>query len=852
MAKNLVIVESPAKAKTIEKFLGKDYTVMSSFGHIADLPTKELGVDTEGDFKPKYIVSKDKEDVVKKLKRVAKDAEMVWLASDEDREGEAIAWHLSEELHLTKDRTKRIVFHEITKSAILKAIDNPRDINYNLVNAQQARRVLDRLVGYELSPILWRKVKGGLSAGRVQSVSVRLIVEREREINDFNSEASYRIDAEFTNEDGKSFKAKLPKNFNTKGEAEKFLQKNIQAKFKVADITNKPAKKSPAPPFTTSTLQQEASRKLYFSVSKTMAMAQRLYEAGHITYMRTDSVNLSEDARKGAKEEILKAYGNKYSKSRQFTGKSKGAQEAHEAIRPTHFENHTVKADRDEQRLYDLIWKRSIASQMSEANLERTNVKISADKHQENFTASGEVLIFDGFLKVYLEGSDEEDEEQEGMLPALKVNEPLVNNYINATERFTRPPYRYTEASLVKKLEELGIGRPSTFAPTISTIQNRNYVEKGSVDGTERNYSQLVLKNDKLTEKQLTEMVGSDKGKLVPTAVGTVVNDFLVNHFSNILDYNFTAKVEQSFDDIAGGYEEWTKMMRDFYSEFHPQVLYVAENAEREVGERILGKDPQTGKPVSVRLGKFGPMVQIGSVEDEEKPRFAGLSPDQSLETITYEEAMNLFQLPKEIGEYKGEKVEVNNGRFGPYVRYGSKYVSLDKGEDPLSVEFERALELIEAKEKADAPIYEYKGMPVQKGVGRFGPFLKWNSLFINVNKKYDFDNLSAGDIEELIDDKIQKEIDKVIHNWEDEGIRVEKARWGRFNILKGKTKIELPKTVDAEKLSLEEVKAIIEKKKPAKKKPAAKKKPVAKKSPKAKKPAAKKTPVKKTTPKKK
>ncbi len=851
MAKNLVIVESPAKAKTIEKFLGKEYTVTSSFGHIADLPTKELGVDTEGDFTPKYIVSKDKQDVVKKLRRLAKDAEMVWLASDEDREGEAIAWHLSEELHLTKDKTKRIVFHEITKSAILKAIDNPRDINYNLVNAQQARRVLDRLVGYELSPILWRKVKGGLSAGRVQSVSVRLIVEREREINDFKSEASYRIDAEFTNEDGKSFKAKLPKNFDTKEEAEKFLQKNIQAQFKVADLSTKPAKKSPAPPFTTSTLQQEAARKLYFSVSKTMTMAQRLYEAGHITYMRTDSVSLSEDARKGAKEEILKAYGNKYSKSRQFTGKSKGAQEAHEAIRPTHFENHTVKADRDEQRLYDLIWKRSIASQMSEANLERTNVKISADKHKENFTASGEVLIFDGFLKVYLEGSDEEDEEQEGMLPALKVNEPLVNNYITATERFTRPPYRYTEASLVKKLEELGIGRPSTYAPTISTIQNRNYVGKGSVDGTERNYSQLVLKNDKLKEKQLTETVGSDKGKLVPTAVGTVVNDFLVNHFSNVLDYNFTAKVEQSFDDIAEGNEEWTKMMRDFYSEFHPRVLYVAENAEREVGERILGKDPESGKPVSVRLGKFGPMVQIGSVEDEEKPRFAGLSPDQSLETITYEEAMNLFQLPMEIGEYEGEKVEVNNGRFGPYVRYGSKYVSLDKGEDPLSVDFERALELIEAKEKADAPIYDYKGMPVQKGVGRFGPFLKWNNLFVNVNKKYDFDNLSDGDIEELIDDKIKKEIDKVIHNWEDEGIRVEKARWGRFNILKGKTKIELPKTVDAEKLSLEEVKDIIEKKKPAKKKPAAKKSP-AKKTTTTKKTAAKKTPVKKTTPKKK
>lgn len=827
MAKNLVIVESPAKAKTIEKFLGKDYTVASSFGHIADLPTKELGVDTEGDFKPKYIVNKDKKDVVAKLRKLAKTAEIVWLASDEDREGEAIAWHLAEELKLDKDKTRRIVFHEITKTAILKAIDNPRSIDYNLVNAQQARRVLDRLVGYELSPILWRKVKGGLSAGRVQSVSVRLIVEREREIEDFKAEASFRIDAEFTTEEGKTFKAKLPKNFDTKKEAEDFLKKNIEAKFKVADLSTKPAKKSPAPPFTTSTLQQEAARKLYFSVSKTMTMAQRLYEAGHITYMRTDSVNLSEDARKGAKQEILKSYGEKYSKTRQFKGKSKGAQEAHEAIRPTHFENHTVKADRDEERLYELIWKRTVASQMSEAELERTNVKIDADKHKNQFTANGEVLIFDGFLKVYLEGSDDEEEEQEGMLPALKINERLENNYITATERFTRPPYRFTEASLVKKLEELGIGRPSTYAPTISTIQNRNYIEKGSVEGMERNYAQLILKNDKFNEKQLSETVGSDKGKLVPTAVGTVVNDFLVNHFSNILDYNFTAKVEQSFDDIAEGNEEWTKMMRDFYSEFHPQVLDVAENAEREVGERILGEDPETGKPVSVRLGKFGPMVQIGSVEDDEKPRFAGLMPDQSLGSITYEEAMDLFKLPKEIGEYEGETVEVNNGRFGPYVRYGKTFVSLDKGEDPMIVDMERALELIKAKEKADAPIYVYEGKPVQKGVGRFGPFLKWNDIFINVNKKYDFDNLSDAEIEELIENKKQKEIDKVIHNWEEEGIRVEKARWGRSNILKGKTKIELPKTVDASKLTLEEVKEILDKKtkKPAKKKPAAKKK---------------------------
>ncbi|SHG24733.1 DNA topoisomerase I [Salegentibacter echinorum] len=834
MAKNLVIVESPAKAKTIEKFLGKDYKVTSSFGHIADLPTKELGVDTEGDFTPKYVVSKDKKDVVKKLRGFAKNAEMVWLASDEDREGEAIAWHLAEELKLKGEKTKRIVFHEITKSAILKAIDNPRGINYNLVNAQQARRVLDRLVGYELSPVLWRKVKGGLSAGRVQSVAVRLIVEREREIQNFKAEGSYRVDAEFTTKDGKSFKAKIPKNFATRKEAEAFLKENLDADFKVAELTTKPAKKNPAPPFTTSTLQQEAARKLYFSVSKTMTMAQRLYEAGHITYMRTDSVNLSDDARKGANREILKAYGDKYAKSRQFKGKTKGAQEAHEAIRPTDFAKHSVRADRDEQRLYELIWKRAIASQMSEAQLERTNVKIEASRHDKHFTANGEVLKFDGFLKVYLESNDEEDEEQSGMLPALKENQPLANQYISATERFTRPSYRYTEASLVKKLEELGIGRPSTYAPTISTIQNRKYIEKGSVDGTEREYLQFVLKKEKISEKKLTETVGSDKGKLVPTAVGMVVNDFLVNHFSNILDYNFTARVEQSFDDIAEGNEAWTHMLKEFYEEFHPQVEDVAKNAEREVGERVLGEDPATGKPVSVRLGKFGPMVQIGSVEDDEKPKFASLGPDQTLDSVTYEEAMDLFQLPKELGEYKDEKVEVNNGRYGPYVKFGKKYVSLAKGEDPLNVDFERAMELIKEKEKADAPIHEYEDMPVQKGVGRFGPYLKWNGIFINVNKKYDFDNLSIEDIETLIEDKKRKEREKLIHNWEEEGIRVEKARWGRFKIIKGKTKIELPKTTDAENLSLEEVKEILEektkKKKTTKKKATTKKKSAAKK----------------------
>ena len=833
MAKNLVIVESPAKAKTIEKFLGKDFKVESSFGHISDLPSKELGVDVEGDFDPKYEVSKDKKAVVKKLKDLAKKAEMVWLASDEDREGEAIAWHLAETLKLDKDKTKRIVFHEITKTAIQKAIENPRGIDYDLVDAQQARRVLDRIVGYELSPVLWRKVKGGLSAGRVQSVSVRLIVEKERDIQGFTPVASYRVDAEFSNEDGKTFKAKLPKNFSSKEEAQKFLKKNVNADFKVADLQKKPAKKSPAAPFTTSTLQQEASRKLYFSVSKTMTMAQRLYEAGLITYMRTDSVNLSDEARKGAEEEINNAFGVKYSKPRNYKGKSKGAQEAHEAIRPTNFATHSVDIDRDQARLYELIWKRSIASQMSEAELERTNVKITASTHNDAFSANGEVITFDGFLKVYLEGTDDEDVEQEGMLPAMRVNEALLNNYITATERYTRPPARFTEASLVKKLEELGIGRPSTYAPTISTIQNRNYVEKGAIEGEERKYSQLTLEGGLVKDKTLSEKVGSDKGKLVPTDIGMIVTDFLVNHFETILDYNFTAKVEADFDEIAEGKEDWKKMMKSFYKSFHPIVEDVKENADRESGERILGTDEKSGKQVSVRLGKFGPMVQIGTVDDEEKPQFASLSPDQQLNTITYEEAMDLFQLPKNLGDYEGEEILVNNGRFGPYVKFGSAFVSLPKGVDPLSVELDDAIVLIKEKQKADAPIYMFKDLPVQKGKGRFGPFIKWNNMFINVNKKYDWDNLSDADIVELIEAKIQKEIDKVIHNWEEEGIRIEKARWGRHNVLKGKIKVELPKTVDVSEMTLDEAKTIIEANTPKKKAPkkkAAKKKAPAKK----------------------
>ena len=828
MTKNLVIVESPAKAKTIEKFLGSDFQVESSYGHIADLPSKEIGVDVANGFKPKYEVSADKKALVSKLKTLAKNADMVWLASDEDREGEAISWHLAEELKLDKNKTKRIVFHEITKTAILKAIDNPREIDYNLVNAQQARRVLDRLVGYELSPVLWRKIKGGLSAGRVQSVSVRLIVEREREIQNFNAVATFSIVAEFTNEAGKAFKAKLPKNFNTKKEAEDFLNKNIGSTYKVADLETKPTKKSPTGPFTTSTLQQEAARKLYFPVGITMQLAQRLYEAGLITYMRTDSVNLSKEAMDAAQAEIVKSYGAEFSHPRNFVNKSKGAQEAHEAIRPTDMSRHTVNIDRDQARLYDLIWKRTLASQMSDAKLERTNVKIEANNHGEVFTASGEVLLFEGFLKVYLEGHDDDDEEQEGMLPLMKVNEKLDCNYITATERYSRAAARYTEASLVKKLEELGIGRPSTYAPTISTIINRKYVEKGNLEGQERKYAQLVLQSGKLTEKILKENTGSDKGKLVPTDIGTIVTDFLVKNFESILDYNFTAKVEQDFDEIAEGNVNWTKMMQEFYDKFHPSVKQVEEHAERESGERILGIHPESGKPISVRLGKFGPMAQIGASDDEDK-KFASLMADQNIGNITLEDALKLFLLPKNLGVYKGEEIEINNGRFGPYIKFGSAFISLPKGENPTDVTLERAQELIDEKTLADAPIAVYKGEGVQKGVGRFGPFIKWNGVFINVSRKYNFDNLSQSDIEELIEDKLQKNIDKVIHDWKEEGIIVEKARWGRSVILKGKLKIELSKDIDAANLTLAEVQEMITKKTPAKK--TAAKKPAAKKA---------------------
>ena len=843
MAKNLVIVESPAKAKTIEKFLGSDYKVMSSYGHIADLPDKELGVDVAHGFKPQYLVAADKRNLVKALKEEVKKADTVWLASDEDREGEAIAWHLSEELKLSQEKTKRIVFNSITKSAIEHAIKNPRGIDYNLVNAQQARRVLDRLVGYELSPVLWKKIRKGLSAGRVQSVSVRLIVEREREIQDFQSEVSYKITAEFLTKEGKLIKTYTHKSFPTQEAAKAFLEKNIGATFSVGSLETKPAKKSPAPPFTTSTLQQEAARKLHFSVSKTMQLAQRLYESGLITYMRTDSVNLSPEALSAAKQEIVKSYGEAYSKTRQYTSHSKGAQEAHEAIRPTDMAAHTVRAEADQVRLYELIWKRTIASQMSDASLERTQVKVNASTHTEPFIGSGEVIVFDGFLKVYLEGKDDEEEEDEGMLPAMKVGESLTSKHITATQRFTRPPFRYTEASLVKKLEELGIGRPSTYAATISTIQNRGYVERSSLEGEIRPYLQLSLIKNEIKEKKLTENVGADKGKLIPTDIGMIVNDFLITHFATIVDYNFTAKVEEEFDDIASGKEDWAKMVGRFYDTFHPTVAHVEQNAVRETGERILGTDPATGKPVSVRLGRYGAMVQIGTVEDEEKPRFASLLPHQTIDSITFEEAMKLFELPRKLGVYQGKEVESNIGRFGPYIRFGDTFISLDKSLDVFSITFDEAKEVIDQKQKADAPISVYDGKEVTKGTGRFGPFIKWNNMFISVSKKYDFEHLSQSDIIFLIEEKLKKESEKVVKEWPEEGIHIEKARWGRYHLFKGKTKVELSKDTDIEAFTLAEAQSLLATKEKPKKAPATKKATTAKKAPaKASKTVTKKT----------
>jgi DNA topoisomerase I len=728
MSKNLVIVESPAKAKTIEGFLGEGFTVKSSYGHVRDLAKKGFGVDIENKFTPNYEISPDKVKVVAELKKLAKGAETVWLATDEDREGEAISWHLFESLNLDESKTKRIVFHEITKTAIKNAIANPRKIDKHLVDAQQARRILDRLVGFELSPVLWKKVRPSLSAGRVQSVAVRLIVDRERDVMNFKSTSAYKVTANFAL-DHANVKAELNTKFKILEEARTFLQKCATANFTIDSVETKPAKKSPSAPFTTSTLQQEASRKLGFSVAQTMVVAQRLYESGMITYMRTDSVNLSDTAINQAKEAITGNYGAKYLNIRQYKTKSKGAQEAHEAIRPTYIENSTITADSADKRLYELIWKRTIASQMSDAELEKTTAVITVSGATEKFVAQGEVLKFDGFLKIYMEGTDDENEEnQEGMLPPMNVGEQLRANEITAMERFTHHSARYTEASLVKKLEELGIGRPSTYAPTISTIQKREYVVKEDREGIQRNFNVATLKAGKITEEVRTEGTGAEKSKLFPTDIGMVVTDFLIAQFPQIMDFNFTAKVEEEFDEIAEGKTVWTKMLEEFYRPFHKNVVDTSENSERASGERLLGVDPVTGKNLYVRIGRFGPMAQLGEGNDENnKPKFASLRKDQRIETITFEEAQDLFKLPRVVGEFENNEMVVAVGRFGPYVRHNGIFVSLKKEDDPMTITADRCIELILAKRQAEIDKY-IKSFPERPEVqllnGRWGPYL--------------------------------------------------------------------------------------------------------------------------------
>lgn len=764
MQKNLVIVESPAKAKTIEKFLGKDYTVLSSFGHIRDLKKKGIGIDIEHNFEPDYEIPADKKALVTELKKKAKESEIVWLASDEDREGEAIAWHLYQVLGLQKDKTRRIVFHEITKEAILHAIEHPRDIDDNLVCAQQARRVLDRIVGFELSPILWRKVKPSLSAGRVQSVTVRLIVDREREIQKFEAEASFRVQAVFTVVDTEGKEAilhtELSERLKTKEETIAFLERCKSAQFSIKNIEKKPAKKSPAPPFTTSTLQQEASRKLGFSVSQTMMVAQRLYESGKITYMRTDSVNLSNLALGTAKEEIMNMAGESYVKVRQYQTKAKGAQEAHEAIRPTYISNHTIEGTAQEKRLYELIWKRTVASQMADAELEKTIITVDVSGEKRHFMAEGEVLKFDGFLKVYMESSDDDADQEEGaLLPNLAVGAKLQCQSAQAVERFTQRPPRYTEASLVKKMEDLGIGRPSTYATTVTTIQNRGYVERGDKEGTTRNYETIILQNNKITEKTETEVYGTERAKLFPTDTGIVVNDFLIEYFPDIMEYNFTANVEKEFDDVAEGSVEWTSTIDTFYKHFHPMVEDSGKMSERKVGERILGTDPVSGKPVSAKIGRFGPVVQVGTAEDEEKPRFASLRKNQSIETITLEEAMELFKLPRDLGEYESKMMSVGVGRFGAYVKHDGKYFSLKKTDDPMEISPERAIELIEEKREQERnkfiKVFEAEGIEICNG--RFGPYIAYNGANYKIPKTAVPAELTVEECKKLIEEQGEK-----------------------------------------------------------------------------------------------
>ena len=808
MAKNLVIVESPAKAKTIQKYLGKDFEVKSSFGHIRDLPKKGMGINLEN-FTPDYEISADKKKVVADLKAASKKAETVWLASDEDREGEAIAWHLAQELKLKSENPKRIVFHEITKNAILKAVENPREIDQNLVNAQQARRVLDRIVGFEMSPVLWKKVKPGLSAGRVQSVAVRLIVEREKEIREFKPVPSYKVEGVFTNLEKQEISAKLKKDFTKEQDAENFLNQVQNIDFKVLNIDVKPAQRSASAPFTTSTLQQEASNRLGYGVTTTMRVAQRLYEEGYITYMRTDSVNLSQEAINAAKSQILKEFGEEYSQPRNYVTKSASAQEAHEAIRPTDF---GVKSIGDAQlnKLYQLIYKRTLASQMTNAKLEKTVIEIGNPELPQHFEAQGEVIIFDGFLRAYgiYKNEDEEQEDGDKILPKVNVGEALAYKKITAVEKFSRPVSRFTEAGLVKKLEELGIGRPSTYAPTIQTIQNREYVDKREIEPKEREIVKLTLTKTGLKKEILTEKFGGDKNKFVPTDIGIVVNDFLTTNFNEILDYGFTAKVEQDFDEIARGEEKWKDVLKNFYSSFHPKIEDVGENADRATGERLLGQDPKTGKNVYARIGRFGPMVQIGETDSDEKPIFASLMATQNIVTITLEEALELFKVPFDLQDYEGKTVTVGVGRFGPYVKWGEAFISLPKGENPLSVDYDRAVAIIEEKKKADAPVASYKGESVTKGVGRFGPYLKYQDIYINVPKKYDFENLSQKEVEELIEAKLDKEANRYIQQWEEEKISIENGRWGPFIKFK-KANFKIPKKQDDTKYTAEELKDI-------------------------------------------
>ena len=850
MAKNLLIVESPAKAKTIEKILGKEFEVHSCYGHIRDLEKDEMGIDINNHFKPRYIVPDEKLKVVADLKRLAAKAESVWLASDEDREGESISWHLAEVLGLDPLTTKRIVFHEITAPAIKKAVANPRIINMNLVNAQQARRVLDRLVGFELSPVLWRKIgrQGGLSAGRVQSVAVRLIAEREREINRFASISSFKVEALFTSRDinGKSlnFKAESPERITEQAGAQQFLESCKGANYKVVDIQVRPARRTPSAPFTTSTLQQEASRKLGYGVSKTMQIAQRLYESGKITYMRTDSINLSETALEDIRNEITNSYGSRYFQSRKYKNKNDSAQEAHEAIRPTYMNDKTID-DADAKRLYELIWKRTIACQMSDAEFEKTTAKIDISTNHQQLVASGEVLKFDGFLKVYYEGRDEEEEtdneEGNSVLPPLTPGQSLELREMLATEKFTRPAARYTEASLVKKLEELGIGRPSTYAPTISTIVKRNYVEKKDKDGVKRTYTIFSLSPSNEIRKSISsEVVGTEKGKMFPTDLGLVVTDFLVQNFEKVMNFKFTAHIEEEFDEIAGGKMKWSEMISDFYKPFHTTIEDTLENAVRATGGRELGVHPDSGKKIEARMGKFGPMVQIGiTTEGEEKPKYAKLKSNQSIETITLEEALELFKMPKTIGEHNGHEVTINIGRFGPFVKCGDQLASLPKGADLDAMEMEEALSFIEQKSKDEAPIAQYQDMPVTKGKGRFGPFIKWNDLFINVPKAYNFDHLTQANVEEMIEKKLEKEANRFIQQWPAEKISIENGRWGAY-IRFGKLMLKITKKADDTKytpeeiavLPLEEVKKMIEAQMPNAftKKVKAEKKAVAKK----------------------